>query len=394
MAIDFGTCFSTAATRVEPDGTARAVEIENSRYLPSLVCLDDAGTLLTGRAAAQLAAQRPELAEQAPKRALVRQEAVLLGGREFATADLAAAVLRRAAEAAAAEHGGRPPRGTVLTHPADWSPVELARLTHAADLAGLSVPELVPEPVAAARYHAARTAPPPHGAIAVYDLGGGTLDTAVLDWDGTRFSATAVAGDPDFGGRDLDQALLDLLRERALDLDPRPWQRLWDATTPTARHQQSALRAALTLAKEALSSTATVYLTVPGYPEPFVVQGGEYREAIAPALSSSVALLERTVARAGRTPGDLHALVLAGAASRTPQVSDLIAARLGRLPEIAADPKASVVLGALTEPPSTPRDPAQEQGPQQRPDEGPARRWAVTRYPDEVDPHLDGRLIR
>ncbi|KOV37874.1 hypothetical protein ADK60_03590 [Streptomyces sp. XY431] len=59
MAIDFGACFTTAAVRAEQPGTesggagsgAAAVEIENSRYLPSLVCLGDDGRLLTGRAA-------------------------------------------------------------------------------------------------------------------------------------------------------------------------------------------------------------------------------------------------------------------------------------------------------------------------------------------------------
>ncbi len=163
-----------------------------------------------------------------------------------------------------------------------------------------------------------------------------------------------MAGDPDFGGRDLDQALFELLRDRALDLDPAPWQRLQADRTPVGSHQRSQLSRELTLAKESLSSTGTVYLAVPGYPEPFVVQGGEYRAAVTPALTASVGLLERTVARAGLTPAELGAVVLCGAASRTPPVADLVAARLGRIPELAADPKAAVALGALTDPPAPP----------------------------------------
>ncbi|MEV6976045.1 Hsp70 family protein [Kitasatospora sp. NPDC093806] len=397
MAIDFGTCFTTAAVRPAQSDAVSAVEIENSRYLPSLVCLDDAGRLLTGRAAVQLAAQRPERAEQHPKRALLRQPAVLLDDCERETVDLVAAVLARAVAEARAQQGGAGPARTVLTHPADWSPADLDRLAEAAARAGIDRPELLPEPVAAARFYAARadggtqSVAAGGGPIAVYDLGGGTVDTAVLRWEGSEFRTVAVAGDPGFGGRDLDQALFALLRDRALDLDPEPWQRLWDDPAPAAAHQRAHLGRELTLAKESLSSTGTVYLAVPGYPDPFVVQGGEYRAAVTPALTASVDLLDRVVARAGLTPADLAVVVLCGAASRTPPVADLIADWLGRSPELATDPKAAVALGALTEPPAPPAPAASDPAAADGATEG-RRRWTVTHYPDEVDPYLDGRL--
>ncbi|MER7706797.1 Hsp70 family protein [Kitasatospora sp. NPDC097605] len=401
LAIDFGTCFTTAAVRVEQAGAASgpvaavaAVEIENSRYLPSLVCLDDGGGLLTGRAAVQLAAQWPERAEQHPKRALLRQPAVLLDDREVATVDLAAAVLARAADEARTRQGGTAPARTVLTHPADWTRDDLERLVEAARRAGLDAPELLPEPVAAARFHAADLrAGGGDGPIAVYDLGGGTVDIAVLRREADGFRAVAVAGDPDFGGRDLDQALFELLRDRALDLDPEPWQRLWSDPAPAAAHQRSQLARELTLAKESLSKTGTVYLAVPGYPDRFVVQGGEYRQAVAPALTASVGLLERTVARAGLTPDELGAVVLCGAASQTPPVADLVAAWLGRSPDLAADPKAAVALGALTDPPAPAGTESDSDSADDTGDEGTRTaagsvRWSVAHYPDEVDPEL------
>ncbi|WP_344342685.1 Hsp70 family protein [Kitasatospora putterlickiae] len=370
--------------RVEGSAAA-AVEIENSRYLPSLVCLDDGGRLLTGRAAVQLAAQWPERAERHPKRALLRQEAVLLDDREKATVDLAAAVLARAADEARAQRGGTAPGRVVLTHPADWSPADLDRLVEAARRAGLDAPELLPEPVAAARFHAADAQVRGDAPIAVYDLGGGTVDIAVLRRQADGFQAVAVAGNPDFGGRDLDQALFELLRDRALDLDPGPWGRLQADRTPAGAHQRALLARELTLAKESLSKTGTVYLTVPGYPDRFVVQGGEYRQAVAPALTASVGLLERTVARAGLTTAELGAVVLCGAAGQTPPVADLIAAWLGRSPDLADDPKAVVALGALTDPPARADTGDEEDGTRTPAASG---RWTVAHYPDEVDPEL------
>ncbi|MFE1898205.1 hypothetical protein, partial [Streptomyces yangpuensis] len=60
LAVDFGTCFTTAATfgdEAAGGGVGpRSLEIENSRCLPALVCHDDSGVQLTGPAPQQPAA--------------------------------------------------------------------------------------------------------------------------------------------------------------------------------------------------------------------------------------------------------------------------------------------------------------------------------------------------
>jgi molecular chaperone DnaK (HSP70) len=54
LAIDFGTSFTTAAMTRPGDHAVEPImlEVENSRYLPSVVLRDEAGELLTGRVAA------------------------------------------------------------------------------------------------------------------------------------------------------------------------------------------------------------------------------------------------------------------------------------------------------------------------------------------------------
>ncbi|MFJ6785527.1 Hsp70 family protein [Streptomyces yangpuensis] len=359
LAVDFGTCFTTAATfgdEAAGGGVApRSLEIENSRCLPALVCLDDSGALLTGRAAQQRAAHHPEQAERAPKRALARQSAVLLGGRSVPAAELAAAVLRRVYAEARAAHHGRPPVRTVLTHPARWGTAERGRLADAADRAGITDPSFLPEPVAAALHHGQVHAVPEGGAVAVYDLGGGTFDTAVLRRTAHGFDTVAIGGDPYLGGEDLDECLRDLLGERAADRDPDPWHDLWEDPGPPAAAQRAALGRELTVAREALSQTGSVDIAVPGYPQPFLIRAHEYRAVAEPLLARSYELLAATVADAGLGDGDVHEIVLTGGASRTPRVSDLIAERTGRLPLLTADPKSAVVLGALAVPPPTPQ---------------------------------------
>jgi hypothetical protein len=79
--------------------------------------------------------------------------------------------------------GGEKPDEVRLTHPAQWGPVRRNVLLSAARLAGMgNAVSLVPEPVAAAAHFASFPGKSlaPGQALAVYDLGAGTFDVAVV----------------------------------------------------------------------------------------------------------------------------------------------------------------------------------------------------------------------
>ncbi|WP_067905130.1 Hsp70 family protein [Actinomadura chibensis] len=379
LAIDFGTSFTTAVTAV--DGNVVPVEIANSRYLPSTVAMEDGGALLTGPEALQRARHEPESAVRLPKRALVAGPKVRLGGRTVATTDLVAAVLGRAAAEARAAHGGAEPAETTLTHPAGWCDDQLAALRKAAAAAGLGTVRLVAEPIAAAAHYvvgcaaaecrAASRLDLPDGAyLAVYDLGGGTFDTAVVQRAGAGFVLVGEpGGDPALGGEDFDERLLELLAERAADRDPDAFDALDPAVGgPPARRARVMLRRDITEAKQALSRRVTVDLAIPGFPATFRVTRREFTEIIEADLRRTADLLRATVTGAGLDPSDLAAVALAGGSSRVPRVAELIAETFGALPLMAPDPKSSVAHGALLEPvhetppPPSPPPPASSDG--------------------------------
>src|SRR5690606_18332577 len=97
-------------------------------------------------------------------------------------ADVLVAHLLRAVVARVAEREGGGPDGVALTHPANWGAYKLDFFRQAIDRAGLGdVPvTLLSEPEAAALHYAASERVPPGAVVAVYDLGGGTFDAAVL----------------------------------------------------------------------------------------------------------------------------------------------------------------------------------------------------------------------
>lgn len=356
LAIDFGTSFTTAVTSTG-GGAAQLLEIDNSRYLPSVVCLNDDGQFVTGRKAASLAAVFPERAERLPKRALVATDTVRLGGQDIPTVDLVAAVLARVANEAVRQRGGDAPSALLLTHPAAWGARDLERLAAAARVAKLPAPRFLPEPVAAAIYYTAGptdadTAVPLDGHAAVYDLGGGTFDTAVLLRTAEGYEVCGTpGGDPHFGGEDIDLLLLDLVATHLPPAARDRWDELWASSDRQALRAQAKIRQAVVEAKHTLSEqpTDTLYLDeyLDGVDDGIRVTRGELDAAITRPLTATADELLRTVATAGLAPDMIAAAYLTGGASRTPAVADLLTSALGQLPITTGDPKSVVALGAL-----------------------------------------------
>jgi hypothetical protein len=344
LAVDFGTSNTTAAF-ADDGAPAVVLEVDNSKYLPSVVMADEAGTLVTGKAAARQALAFPDRAERVPKRALVNGGPVVLGGREFAAAARAAAVLTKVYGEAVRFHGGTAPSKVILTHPARWGQPLLGRLREAAALAGITDPALLSEPEAAAWFYS----PPLAGqVVAVFDLGGGTLDTAVLRAAGGGFEiAGPPGGDADLGGEDFDGLLLDWVGELARERDADAWEELSGDGRRAAR-DRARLRAEVTAAKEALSDHPFYSVVVDGFAEEFRVTRSELEKLIGPPVQRAVEEMARTIRAAGITGGQLAGLYLTGGSSRTPLIAQQLAAALDVLPQLRDDPKAVVALGALS----------------------------------------------
>ena len=121
---------------------------------------------------------------------------------------------------------GREPETVIITHPAVWTIARVARLEEAARRAELNGVKFVDEPVAAACALAERgrlDGVPVGSLIALYDLGGGTFDTVLLERTGpTSFSPVGPPGGDDrLGGEELDDLLIARLTSTYLSDDRR-----------------------------------------------------------------------------------------------------------------------------------------------------------------------------
>ncbi|OLR90603.1 type VII secretion-associated protein [Actinokineospora bangkokensis] len=353
VAVDFGTsstCVAVAVGGREP----QVVVVDGQPLLSSAVYAGQDGTLFVGQEAERQAALDPSRFEPHPKRRVDEPE-LLLGDTVVPVRAAFHAVLARAVGEARRVAGGAPVDQLVLTHPADWGVRRTQVLrSAAAGLADRVV--LVPEPVAAAVFHAATSPGPPERAIAVLDLGGGTVDVGVVRSRPPAHAVLATRGDPSFGGADVDQLLLEHIGAHAGH--PRAWRDLVEGRDLAERRRRRVLRQDVRGAKETLSrhTYADVPLPAP-FPDAHVTRD-DLERLIDEPVSRAAGMVAAAVADAGLAPAELAAVFLVGGSSRIPLVARRVADRTGVVPVTLDQPETVVARGALRAVPAGPERPA------------------------------------
>ncbi|HEX5405879.1 MAG TPA: type VII secretion-associated protein [Pseudonocardiaceae bacterium] len=354
VAVDFGT--SSTCVAISVDGREpQVVVVDGQPLMPSAVFAAADGTLFVGQEAERQAAIDPSRYEPNPKRRVDEVE-LLLGNTVIGVLDVVRAVLTRAVTEARRLAGNAGVDVLVLTHPADWGAVRTRVLRQAG--AGLAAEvTLVPEPVAAAVFHAASHALPDGAALAVLDLGGGTVDVSVVRRQAVGeqergqsvagFAVLATHGDPNFGGADIDQMLLEHIGSLVSEANRADWLALTEGREMSDRRRRRVFRQDVQGAKETLSRHT--YTDVP-LPPPFQdahITRDDLEKLIAGPLRRAVALTVETVAQAGLRSDQLAGVFLVGGSSRIPLVARLVYQRLGIIPTTLDQPETVVARGAL-----------------------------------------------
>ncbi|HEU5473850.1 MAG TPA: Hsp70 family protein [Actinophytocola sp.] len=347
LSVDLGTS-NTVAVLSAHGRPPRVVEVDGAATMPSAVFAAEDGGLVVGRDAERRARLDPSRFEPNPKRR-IDEGTLLLGDRVIPVTDALAAVLHRVGEETSRQLGGARPDEVRLTHPAQWGPVRRNVLLAAARLAGLgSNLVLVPEPVAAAAHFASFPGQTlgPGQALAVYDLGAGTFDVAIVGATQHGFAVLAEDGLPDLGGLDVDQALLEHVGRQVSPRDPARWLSLLRPASSGDRRARRALQEDVRAGKESLSRHPQTEVPLP---EPFhdvLVTRVELEALIRPNLLRTVELLAATIRATGLRPDRLAGIYLVGGSSRIPLVATLIGEQLRVVPTSLDQPETAVALGA------------------------------------------------
>ena len=92
----------------------------------------------------------------------------------------------------------------MITVPAYFGLAEKEATRRAGQIAGLNVLDMLAEPVAAALHYQALNDTGADRYLLVYDLGGGTFDTTVIQLSGQDVQVVCTDGDHKLGGADWD----------------------------------------------------------------------------------------------------------------------------------------------------------------------------------------------
>ncbi len=345
LGIDVGTSYTAAAVcRRGPEGCEPGTVVElgaRSTAAPS-VAFVDGDRWMFGDVAERRLCDRPELVVRDFKRRVGDPVPLVVGDRQLLPEVLVAGMVRWVVDQVVAREGGKPD-GVVVTHPAVWGDYKRGRVRAALAEVGLGDVTFLSEPVAAAVRHAAQRRVASGASLAVYDLGGGTFDCAVVrnDADGVFHVLGEPGGLECVGGVDFDHAIFDHVREAAglPSVDP---------ADSGALEALARLRRECAEAKEALSADTetTIPVLLPGTHTRVRLVREDVEALVRPALVETVETFTENITSSGVAVTELDGVLLVGGSSRMPLVAELLSARLGRPISIDADPKASIALGA------------------------------------------------
>jgi molecular chaperone HscC len=341
VGIDLGTTNSLIGTLV--DGKPKLIaNAFGSVLTPSVVGLDDSGTLLVGAPAKERLISHPQLTAASFKRYMGTQQEFDFGNRRFRAEELSAMVLQSLKQDAEAFFG-TPVTEAIITVPAYFNDTQRKATIAAGKLAGLHVERLLNEPTAAALAHGIANRDS-ESTYLVFDLGGGTFDVSVVELFDGVIEVHASSGDNFLGGDDFrDQLVKVFLAEhaQALKIDP--------LKPPRALLERASRQAEL--AKRELSSAPRSQMRVAWEDRETVweITAADLEKHCDPLLNRLSRPIQQALRDAKMRSNQLDEIVLVGGVTRMPMVRKLVTKLFGRFPVVEINPDEAIAMGAAVQ---------------------------------------------
>lgn len=302
---------------------------------PSIVGVDDEGTVYVGKTAKEQMAFRPHQTAAVFKRSMGTDKEFQLGDKKFKAEELSSFVLRALKEDAESFLGCEIEEA-VISVPAYFNDLQRKATKRAGEMAGLKVERIINEPTAAAIAYGLHNRAD-HTKFLVFDLGGGTFDISVLERYGSIMEVRAVAGDNYIGGEDFTKVLYQMmLNKKAIDED--------DLTEKERQYLQRQAEQA----KIAFCDGAEATIRCNKGEETFqeVITLDEYERACQLLLAKIRKPIERSLKDANLKLSDIDEIVLVGGATKLPIIRSFTARIFGRIPSTEINPDEAIAIGA------------------------------------------------
>lgn len=359
LGIDLGT--TNSAVAVLEGGDPAVLQNRNGEpTTPSVVRFGDEWESSqlphVGESALNKATSNPDRTIESVKREIGSNWAVDIDSHTFTAEEISHFILRRLREDASEALGVNAASLTeaIITVPAYFTEPQRQATRDAATMAGFQNVSLLNEPSAAAMAYGYDSES--NGAIVVFDLGGGTFDVSVLEVSGNGFVVQATGGDRTLGGDDWDAALARWVasqfeQEHGVD----PTEKQDEESAVEYRMRMKRLYEQVRRTKHQICSTGQaadlsipMFMSVGGAPTTLDVRvtPTRFREETTSLLEGTTDPVLDALSEAGLRPEQVDEVVLAGGATRMPQVRDHVEDLFGISPSTDTNPDEAVAMGA------------------------------------------------
>ena len=197
--------------------------------------------------------------------------------------------------------------GAVITVPAYFNDAQRQATKDAATLANINVLRLLNEPTAAAVAYGLESGE--EGVHAVYDLGGGTFDISILQFEKGVFKVLSTGGDSSLGGDDFDHAIFDdfLIKNNLSSLTPKQIQKL---------------RILSKSAKEELSSKNESSFIFDNLE--YSITKNQFEDLIKPLIKRTLLIIKRALRDADTDIDQVKDIIMVGGSTRVPLVKNMV----------------------------------------------------------------------
>ena len=349
--IDLGTTNSSIAVCRHGDVKVfQSTDLMN--VTPSVVYVSKSGRMLVGRRAYDAWVADPDNTQAEFKRWMGFSDTLAFpaSGKNLSAVELSAEVLK-AMRADAERQTQESLSASVITVPAAFGNLQCDATARAARLAGFEQSPLLQEPIAAAIAYGASPASRDQRWM-VFDLGGGTLDIAVVSTRDNRLAVLEHQGNNRLGGKDIDRAIAEKMiweplaqqfRLPDLENNPQAYHRLMRAVIRHAEQAKIALSSAGQVTVDVFDTGEdldgkTIEMTL-------ILKRSEMETHVRPVVDQCLDLVNRALQGARISAGDLDRVLLVGGPTQMPIVREALLSQGMKL-DHSLDPMTAVSHGA------------------------------------------------
>jgi len=366
VGIDLGTTNSCISI-IEQNEPIVIPNEEGSRTSPSVVAFTEDNSRIAGAVAKRQALVNPLNTISAVKRLIGRKidsgevkksieispfvivsndngdAWVEVNGNRYSPQEISSNILTKMKNIAE-EYLGYDVNEVVITVPAHFNDIQRQATKDAGKIAGLDVKRIINEPTAAALAYGMENKK--NQKIAIFDLGGGTLDFTILEIANGVFDVKATSGDTYLGGDDFDQRIIEHVvevfkNENNIDLkeDKMALQRIREACEK-AKHELSSLEETnINLPFIAVDSSGPKHLNLK-------LTRSEFEKLVDDLITRLEYPCKQAMSDAGMSADEIDEIVLVGGMTRMPKVREKVNQIFNREAQSRINPEEVVAIGA------------------------------------------------